>query len=108
MKYGFLQKRSAWLRRWDKRWVMMTEGSVFYFESFNQATRANGEIELDGCKVADADSETGKKNTFGIYHPPRRDVFFQASSSEERIEWISALQSMLTVQTNPAGKLEFK
>jgi hypothetical protein len=60
-----------------------------------QAGRANGDIELNDCKVAIADEETGREFTFGIFHQTRSAVFLQASSEEERTEWIEVIRTRI-------------
>jgi hypothetical protein len=37
IKYGFLLKRSNWLKVWEKRWFVLTDrGNLLYFETNNQ------------------------------------------------------------------------
>eukprot|EP00011_Vannellida_sp_DIVA3-517-6-12_P013032 CAMPEP_0114620886 /NCGR_PEP_ID=MMETSP0168-20121206/8952_1 /TAXON_ID=95228 ORGANISM="Vannella sp., Strain DIVA3 517/6/12" /NCGR_SAMPLE_ID=MMETSP0168 /ASSEMBLY_ACC=CAM_ASM_000044 /LENGTH=1105 /DNA_ID=CAMNT_0001832083 /DNA_START=33 /DNA_END=3346 /DNA_ORIENTATION=+ len=100
VKYGFLLKRSAWLRRWEKRWVVLHGGSLYYFENNHQSSKASLEVELEGCKVIAAGEFTGKPNTLAVLHQSRRDFYFQAESEQEQKEWLSAIRSVVSLLAN--------
>lgn len=97
VKFGFLLKRSAWLRRWEKRWVVLHGSFLYYFENNHQASKASQDVELDGCKVIAAGEFTGKPNTFAVLHQNRRDFYFQAESEQEQKEWLSAIRSVVAL-----------
>merc|ERR1712137_991001 len=93
VKFGYLLKRSNWLKKWEKRWFVLVNDKLFYFENNNQASRATGEIELDGVGVVPAGEYTGRPNTLGIMHKQRKEYYLQAPSEEETMDWIKTLQT---------------
>ena len=35
-KFGYLLKRSNWLKKWEKRWFVLVGDRMYYFETNNQ------------------------------------------------------------------------
>lgn len=65
----------------------------FLFITFcYKATRATGEIELEGVRVVPAGEFTGRPNTMGLLHRARKEFYLQAPNEEEHMEWMKLLQ----------------
>merc|ERR1712108_59353 len=91
-KFGYLLKRSNWLKKWEKRWFVLIKDRLLYFETNNQAARAAGEIELEGVRVVPAGEFTGRPNTMGLMHRTRKEYYLQAPNEDEHIDWLRTLQ----------------
>jgi hypothetical protein len=97
-------KRSTWLKKWEKRWFVLVSDRIFYFDTNNAATRATGEIELEGTRVVPAGEFTGRPNTLGILHP-QREFYLQAANKEEQMDWMAKLATIgkVNVKKVPRG-----
>jgi len=38
-KFGYLLKRSDWLKKWEKRWFVLIDNKLLYFETNNQVCK---------------------------------------------------------------------
>jgi hypothetical protein len=61
----------------------------FYFQ---KNTKASGEIDILGCKIAAAEDVVSKQFAFGIYHPARKNVFLHCNNEEDFKDWIKVLR----------------
>lgn len=99
VKYGYLLKRSNWLKKWEKRWFVLVKDRILYFDTNNQALRATGEIELEGTRIVPAGEFTGRPNTLGILHAQRKEYYLQAPNKEEQVDWMTKLSSVSRANT---------
>jgi len=99
VKYGYLLKRSNWLKKWEKRWFVLVKDRILYFDTNNQALRATGEIELEGTRIVPAGEFTGRPNTLGILHAQRKEYYLQAPNKEEQVDWMTKLSSISRANT---------
>lgn len=90
IKEGWLTKESGPTRSWKRRWVVVQEGNLYYYED-QAKTKPKGCILLEDCFVVPADKETKKDHTFSIYHSTRRTFYFQASDRRELDAWMSTI-----------------
>eukprot|EP01097_Dermamoeba_algensis_P010591 TRINITY_DN78_c0_g1_i10.p1 TRINITY_DN78_c0_g1~~TRINITY_DN78_c0_g1_i10.p1 ORF type:complete len:849 (+),score=233.74 TRINITY_DN78_c0_g1_i10:104-2650(+) len=97
-KKGWLHKRGAVVRNWRRRWFVLTQHSLVYFDS-PQAKRPKGAIELKYCTLQsnNTDSITGKEYSFILKERSAccggtdRDWWIRGENEEERKSWISSL-----------------
>ena len=65
-----------------------------------QSPEPKGSIQLDGCVMQIADKELRRKCTFAIYHQSRRTFYVQATSKEERDQWMTAMAELAEQQVS--------
>ena len=125
--HGYLVKRSIGRRKligsalhnWRKRYIILTPKAVTWHEAAEVTERADGtasvtvtsrqlgSLPIDGSfsLVKDAQHETGKPFTFSLFSPPYMLVL-QATSEEEREEWVSEFEAVINALegAEPAGR----
>jgi len=87
---GFLVKQGYYIRSWKKRFFVLKEGKIYYFEG-ERENDPRGMIDLSECTVAPASQKTGKEYSFGIFHPRNRTFLLYADKEEDLKEWFTAI-----------------
>jgi len=91
LKFGYLNKNGGQklTEKWQKRFINLSRDTIRYSKS--QSSKILGTIELKN--VSKVETVTTKKtNTFGVFLP-HRTYWFNAQTQEERISWMTAIQS---------------
>jgi kinesin family member 5 len=92
---GYLNKEGGFVKSWRRRYFILRGASVLYFKDAG-VDNALGAIPITGdSQVRPAEADCKRKNSFGIYHPSERTYYMQASSVEERDQWINAIYGVL-------------
>eukprot|EP00966_Prymnesium_polylepis_P183337 4248984-Prymnesium_polylepis.2 len=103
---GFLIKRSTGQRNsigkslllsWRRRYLILTQSRVTWYESAAAGSRQLGSLPVDGALTITKDmrSATGKAHTFALSSPPLVLVL-QAESDTERDEWVDKCEAVIT------------
>ncbi|CAF3684350.1 unnamed protein product [Rotaria sordida] len=113
IKEGWLWKQGGRVRNWKRRWFIITDGFLFYFESRAESDSPRGVIPLVDVAVREIDDDRTKQYCFEIF-PLTGDKVkaskaapgeigkwieghhtvyrMSASSEDERKDWIRALR----------------
>jgi len=93
-KEGFLTKRGAENKGWRKRWFILTNGKLYYFEN-QKSQKAKGVIELESCAITDiTPSYFRKEKRFFCFQIScdARTYYLSAVNEVEVAEWIDVLK----------------
>lgn len=95
---GFLLKRSAFFRKWRKRWCVLTSQSLCAFRVKGDYRKPTEVIRLRDCSsVMLADADTGKENSFSV-ETEDRTFCLVAGSAIEKGMWMDAIISSCFLQ----------
>jgi len=95
---GFLEKKGAMRKNWNKRWFILKENYLFYTKK--QGDPPQGIINLHGATINETLGPTTRPNSFSLFAPKsvsvdakwtNRTFFICASSPEELKKWSAAL-----------------
>lgn len=89
---GWLYKKGETIKNWKKRWCIMKEGVIYYYEDQFTAlssfhTNYKGKVDIADCWAA-LDDE--KPNGFKI-HTENRTWMFYSSTLDETMQWIKSI-----------------
>ncbi|CAK9304839.1 unnamed protein product [Gordionus sp. m RMFG-2023] len=85
---GWLMKCSRYLKLYRRRWFIVSNGLLTYYDSHEQMTRkCKGALRLD-----DAQIDSVSKVKFVISIPGRASLYLKASNENEKIRWIHAIE----------------
>eukprot|EP00938_MAST-03A_sp_MAST-3A-sp1_P002552 g2552.t1 len=98
-KKGFLQKRGGNIFRksWHKRYVVLKEGSIYYYTSNRKNERCRGSYLINkSCTVQHTDKESSLDypNTFKV-KGRRFELIFAAKSALEEQSWIDCIRNVI-------------
>ena len=85
------------LSKWHKKYFVLHETELLYWnteEDCRSGQTPRGIIDLTGCSLAVID-EKKHANTFGIYHPERRDYLLGAQNKRELMIWVKKMELAL-------------
>ena len=85
------------ISKWHKKYFVLHETELLYWnteEDCRSGQPARGIIDLTGCSLAVVD-EKKHVNTFGIYHPERRDYLLEAQNKRELMVWVKKMELAL-------------
>ncbi|ELR10902.1 kinesin motor domain containing protein [Acanthamoeba castellanii str. Neff] len=93
-KEGWLTKQGGLVKSWKRRYFFLQKGSMYYFDDPSK-DKALGFFDLRGCAVMDAEEETKKPFSFGIFHKSQRTYWLHAKDRQEMTEWMDTLQQAI-------------
>jgi hypothetical protein len=100
IKSGFLNKRSKLLRKWNRRYCILTEKYLFTFDGVNKEAKCTNSFELKKCTGLESkDSEVKKEESFGFVDGGNENnscIFFQAESKKDKEEWMNILKKYIS------------
>eukprot|EP01080_Neovahlkampfia_damariscottae_P005423 gene5423-9236_t len=88
-KEGWLQKRGQIKKTWKKRYFILKNDLLFYFQDNKDSLHPLGIIYLKNATI-EKDPKDSVKHSFVVHSD--KSYFLQASSSEEKYFWISSLE----------------
>jgi len=92
MKQGFLIKQGGVYKNFKKRWFMLQGTSLHYLKDVEDRTPL-GTISLEHCSnIAPVEDPKSKRLYCFQIFTPERVYLIQASSNEDRIEWMNAIE----------------
>lgn len=99
-KEGFLWKSGGKKRKtaghWQRRWFVLGSGLLCYYKD-TLTSQKKGEIKAFAIQKVEQRPEHDIKKKYGfVIVTEKRTFFLHAASSEERQEWIDAIQSTVT------------
>jgi len=106
-KQGPLFKRERGIIRtqWKERFVILFEGSLFYYMKQTDLTPI-GVIPLMQCRIEElSEKKIKRKFAFTVYG--REELTFSASTDEDMKSWISAIMENLNKTPSPLPTKEF-
>ena len=90
-KEGWVNKESAVIRTYRKRWMVLTPDRLYSFKGEMQYTDPTEEMDLRQCDtVKSADDLTNRPFSFTV-QVPERYYFLAAMSDADRDEWVAAI-----------------
>ena len=90
-KEGWVNKESAVIRTYRKRWMVLTPDRLYSFKGEMQYTDPTEEMDLRQCDtVKSADDLTNRPFSFTV-QVPERNYFLAAMSDADRDEWVAAI-----------------
>lgn len=93
LKVGELTKQGGHWKTWNRRWCVLTDGTLYYFKNKpNNADNPEGGIRLEFCDVVDAEEKVKKKHAFSIISP-HRVFYLHADSTPDMHEWMGAIRA---------------
>jgi len=96
-KEGFLHKRGGIRHNWTKRWFMLRDEFLFYYEAKDGSHYLRGKIPLYGVTTEIVDrkrsSSSGPQDYFFNIVTSGRVYQMAAGSEEERQAWVRAIQN---------------
>ena len=106
LKEGWLEKESAVIRAYRKRWMVLTPNRLYSFKGEMQYTDPTEEMDLRQCyTVKSADDLINRPFSFTV-QVPERNYFFAAMSDADRDEWVAAIgratEKPQAVETGPS------
>ena len=100
LKEGWLEKESAVIRAYRKRWMVLTPDRLYSFKGEMQYTDPTEEMDLRQCDtVKSADDLTNRPFSFTV-QVPERYYFLAAMSDADRNEWVAAI-GRATTESRP-------
>eukprot|EP00163_Fabomonas_tropica_P002582 TRINITY_DN1199_c0_g1_i1.p1 TRINITY_DN1199_c0_g1~~TRINITY_DN1199_c0_g1_i1.p1 ORF type:complete len:342 (-),score=76.99 TRINITY_DN1199_c0_g1_i1:118-1143(-) len=107
MHQGFLTKRGGLRKNWKKRWFVMKDATLSYYEkpeSVVTKAKAKGTIELIDV-ICQENNEMGKDHCFELV-TGQRTYYFVAKDDAEMQEWIEVLRkNTRSVRAGTNGEL---
>jgi hypothetical protein len=102
-KEGWVVKQGHSSGKWQKRYFVLTQGKITYFES--QGKRVKGTIDLKQFRLSATDQEAdissgGYNFILTNVDPWARAYLLSVSSLEERIHWLEALSKHIDFYTS--------
>eukprot|EP00736_Rhodelphis_marinus_P009162 Rmarinus@m.12752 len=98
-KEGYMKKLGGGNDRWRKRWFVLKEGTLYYFER-PHSEKPLGAVELDGCSIEHAQPVADPRRRFCLAVVPpgalqmyQKTYYVCLDSEEDRDSWQSALQA---------------
>jgi hypothetical protein len=85
------------MTKWQRRYFVLNETRLVYWnteEDCRAGLAPKGIIDLTGCSLAMVDQKK-RSQTFGIYHPQRRDYLLEAQSKRELLVWMKKVEGAL-------------
>ena len=85
------------ISKWHRKYFVLHETELLYWnteEDCRSGQIARGIIDLTGCSLAVVD-EKKRMNTFGIYHPERRDYLLEAQNKRDLMVWMKKMELAL-------------
>ena len=106
LKEGWLEKESAVIRAYRKRWMVLTPDRLYSFKGEMQYTDPTEEMDLRQCDtVKSADDLTNRPFSFTV-QVSERNYFLAAMSDADRDEWVAAIgratEKPQAVETGPS------
>jgi len=90
-KEGWINKESAVLRQFRKRWLVLTPERLYTFKRERVYIDPTEEVDLRQCgTVKSADDMTNRPYSFTV-QVPERNFFFIGMSDNDRNEWVAAI-----------------
>mmetsp|Transcript_1582 Transcript_1582/g.3436 ORF Transcript_1582/g.3436 Transcript_1582/m.3436 type:complete len:158 (-) Transcript_1582:709-1182(-) len=90
-KEGWINKESAVLRQFRKRWLVLTPETLYTFKRERVYIDPTEEVDLRQCgTVKSADDMTNRPYSFTV-QVPERNFFFIGMSDNDRNEWVAAI-----------------
>ena len=100
LKEGWLEKESAVIRAYRKRWMVLMPDRLYSFKGEMQYTDPTEEMDLRQCDtVKSADDLTNRPFSFTV-QVPERNYFLAAMSDADRNEWVAAI-GRATTESRP-------
>ena len=97
------------IRSWKKRWFILQNNSLKYYEATEKKTVLKGEIILNEQHVArDGDPKSGKQYSIELYHPTLRSYYFYGNNQKEKETWITSLNDHLTEMKKDGNEKQSK
>lgn len=93
VRSGFLYKEGLNLKNWKKRWFLLTEKYLFYFQNENDP-QPLGTILIRDCSIKLRDGKVrGKSFCFELFTHDR-NYFIQALDSKDLLGWVNDIQGV--------------
>lgn len=113
-KEGWLWKQGGRIKSWKRRWFILTDNCLYYFE-FTQDREPRGIIPLENLQLRNVE-DTKKSHCFELYATDNRDVIkaakmdadgrvvegrhltyrMSAGTAEEKEEWMKAVRASIS------------
>jgi hypothetical protein len=98
---GWLFKRSAWVKDWRKRWVVLSGDRLSFYKA--PGSEPHGVVDLSECLAARAAEEKLSK-LFGFEVTSLVEAFYlQAESQPEMVQWLTLLTQCIDEARNKRG-----
>ncbi len=96
IKTGFLFKKSKYLGRWKKRFVVLTDHYIFSYADDKPDADCTMNLLLKNC-FGPKHVETENKNEFGFSFCCDGKIYcFKTNTLEEKLEWFNTLRESLS------------
>jgi len=93
---GWLLKQGGSVRSWKKRWVVLKDRCLYYYEEPADA-KPKGMFLLPSYEIQLAQTELKRDFAFRAYHPTARTYYFVANNTAVMEKWIKALKEAATI-----------
>lgn len=98
-------KQSRWIKKWRKRWCVLTTTYQYSFESQNIKVRSTEKICLIDCvSIEDNVADCKEKNAFRINvasdNPNERTFLFYVDNEKSKEKWISIIKKIVGLKNN--------
>lgn len=97
-KQGWLTKQGAFVKSWKRRWFVLENAMLFYFErQEDYPLKPKGSVPVvDDCIVRHAqDPDIIRPFCLELWHPNLDSYFASAESEQDEIEWMTALRKTI-------------
>lgn len=100
VKEGFLCKKGGVIKSWSRRYFVLNRQSLCYFKRELNAAEGTdlqpmGRVFLSDVVNIETDGVEKKKSFVFALHTKKRAVLLQASNSEDKEKWISAVRQAM-------------
>jgi len=95
IKQGYMFKQGGMMRNWRKRWIVLENGVIYYYNTKNYGPKDEPKtIILSKYYLQELEQKaTGKSNCFHLYSQEAPSFVFCAPSKEAMVEWVTAIRS---------------
>ncbi|KAL5457303.1 hypothetical protein EMCRGX_G034551 [Ephydatia muelleri] len=97
LKVGFLRKKGHFRKNWLDRWFVLTTEGLYYYKNRSD-TRPLGVIPLFGSSAKE-DTLQKHQNVLTCYTAEGKDYPVEASTRDEMLVWIQALEDAAKKRT---------
>lgn len=98
LKKGYLIKRGGNRKNWKKRWFILKENTLFYYESRENLTQKGGMVLNKASDVISLPDEKGKLYRFVITCGLKGRAFeIKASDQRTKSEWLHAIREAISL-----------
>lgn len=95
-KKGFLVKRSKYLKKWKKRFIVLTNIHIFAYTSSTKDAECTMHLSLKECSDVRSIPDTDELKNIFSFTSDGKEYWLEAESEKEKEEWMTAISKAIS------------